>query len=316
MTPLEIRALEGSGAEVFGADVTELTVGDWNQVQAAFAAFGALVFRDQVLDQTELAAFANRWVSGASAVDGDLVQSANVEVPHSVKHALPGLWVGGDSYRRAPSVGAAIVRTPTAIGSAITRLSSLTTAFDALTTATQRELEGLTATHDGPNGQTTSHPVVIHHPVSGRKTLYLNPQFTTSIDDMNDIDGLALINQLTEHCQRAEFIGQFDWEPGTLLLIDHRATWRFDQIAHAGDLCPVGIAGNELAPARQPDRREPTIVERAGATLAGGVITAAMTGIADVIEPEKSRPEIEIVAEAPEQEPLTPLDFGGLPPLD
>ena len=77
------------------------------------------------------------------------------------------------------------------------------------------------------------------------------------------------------------------------------------------------IAGTALTPAVPQDPADPSLVQRAGATLAGGIITAAMTGIAEVIEPERARPDVEIVAEAPDREPLDDgLDFGGLPPLE
>lgn len=245
-----------------------------------------------------------------------MVQNAHVDVADPGRNTQPSAWTSGDSYRHTPSLGAATFARRLVGDVGPTRLTSLTTAFDALTTTTQRELEGLTARHHGPDDRHSSHPLVIVHPLSGRKTLYVNPEYTTGVDGIADLEGLALINQLTEHCQRDEFVGEFDWEAGTLLLVDHRCVWQFDHGMGESLLQTATIEGDELMPARQPDRREPTIVERAGATIAGGVITAAMAGIAEVVEPEKARSDIEIVAEAPEQEPLTPLDFGDLPPLD
>lgn len=64
------------------------------------------------------------------------------------------------------------------------------------------------------------------------------------------------------------------------------------------------------------DAPPPTVRERAGSTAAG-VVVAAMLGVGEVIEPEKVSTPIEIVGEAPEDEPLIDLDFvlGDLPPL-
>lgn len=65
------------------------------------------------------------------------------------------------------------------------------------------------------------------------------------------------------------------------------------------------------------DPPPPTIRERAGGTAAG-IVVAAMIGIGEVLEPEKTNPDIEIVGESPEDEPILDLDltFGGLPPLE
>ena len=65
------------------------------------------------------------------------------------------------------------------------------------------------------------------------------------------------------------------------------------------------------------DPPPPTIRERAGGTAAG-VVVAAMLGIGEVLEPEKTSADIEIVGEAPQDEPILDLDltFGSLPPID
>ena len=60
-TPLEIRPLDGAGAEILGVDVTQMTIGDWDQIQAAFAAFGVVFFRDQIVTESEHIEFARRW---------------------------------------------------------------------------------------------------------------------------------------------------------------------------------------------------------------------------------------------------------------
>ena len=65
------------------------------------------------------------------------------------------------------------------------------------------------------------------------------------------------------------------------------------------------------------DAPPPTVRERAGGTAAG-IVVAAMLGVGEVLEPEKTAAPIEIVGEAPEGEPIIDLDleFEGLPPID
>ena len=65
------------------------------------------------------------------------------------------------------------------------------------------------------------------------------------------------------------------------------------------------------------DPPPPTIRERAGGTAAG-IVVAAMIGVGEVLEPDKTAADIEIVGESPKDEPIVDLDltFGGLPPLE
>jgi len=64
------------------------------------------------------------------------------------------------------------------------------------------------------------------------------------------------------------------------------------------------------------DPPPPTVRDRAGNTAAG-IVVAAMLGVGEVLEPEKVSAPIEIIGEAPLDEPLIDLDFvlEDLPPL-
>ena len=195
-------------------------------------------------------------------------------------------------------------------------------AYDALDSSTRRTLESLRGLHrplPGAASDTpTIHPLVIRHPISGRAVLYANPAYTTGIVDMEPTEALGLLNQLFEHCTLPEFVHDFSWEPGSLVIWDNRSVMHFATNDYPGQtrvMHRVMIEGVPLQAAASPAPVDPTLAQRAGTTVAGAVVTAAMLGLGDVIEPEKARPDIEIVSEAPEQEPLDELDFGSLPPL-
>lgn len=302
MSALEINALERAGAEVFGCDLASLSIGDADQISAAFAAYGLLVFRDQVLDESDLATAAATF--GVAAEERGPI-------------ATQGQWHAGATGQAKPPLGALeAVRGNS--GAMVTHFASTYVAFDELSTATQRALEGLQGIHTTADGQTLHHPLVIRHPLSGRKTLYANPSTTVGVDGMGESAGIALLNELFEHGQREQCVVSVEWEPGTVVLWDSRAFWRFDPMENdISRFVTCSIAGAELKAAIPADSSDPSLVQRAGATLAGGIITAAMTGIAEVIEPERARPDVEIVSEAPEREPLDgDFDFGDLPPLD
>lgn len=306
MAPPDIRPFPNVGAEIFDCDLSRLTVGDGDQLEAAFAAFGLLVFRNQIVSADDLERFAERW--GKTTLD----ISASVG-----DH--PGVWFGGDSYSPVPELGM-MVHVPGGVDVMPDDLAfaSLTDAFETLAGPTARALEGLTGIHRSPTGDEVSHPLVIRHPVSGKSSIYTNPMSAIGVDGLEEQAALQLLNELFDHCQSEEFVTKVDWQPGTVMLWDNRALWQFDHGGVLrGEAQRVRIAGTKLTPAVRPDKSDPSLVQRAGATLAGGIITAAMSGIAEVLEPERLRQDIEIVSEAPDREPIDDgLDFGGLPPLD
>jgi len=260
MTPLEVRPLEGTGAEILGADITALSRGDWNQIEAAFAAFGVIFFRDQIMTEREHIEFANR---GSIKINRCFDQHPqHREIALVVKDVADtenngSTWHADHSYDEEPALGSILVARELPPVGGDTLFCSMYAAFDALSSATQRELEGLHAVHSAHHVFGTSrndvhtsrpadsapddaranvtHPVVIRHPISGRKALFVNPTFTIGIDGMSEIDGLALLNQLFEHCQRDEFIARFDWEPGSVALWDNRAVWHFAKNDYPGE---------------------------------------------------------------------------------
>ena len=121
-------------------------------------------------------------------------------------------------------------------------------AYDALSPRMQRLLESLTAVHSSrhafgastidseasPSGrlqnaeaatQDARHPVIITHPLSGRKCLYVNPVFTTHIEDLSAEESEAILTMLYTHAQRPKFQCRVRWQSGDVTIWDNRATW-------------------------------------------------------------------------------------------
>lgn len=95
-------------------------------------------------------------------------------------------------------------------GGGDTLYADMALAFELLSEPMQRMLEGLGAVHDGalpyvgaykttpPEGgyPRSKHPVVIRHPETGRKTLYVNSGFTTHIVGLSPMESRALLDML------------------------------------------------------------------------------------------------------------------------
>jgi taurine dioxygenase len=133
-----------------------------------------------------------------------------------------------------------------------TSFVSLHAAYDALSPRMQQYLDGLTAVHDlsriaemvwqgghgGPEqlahsllqGKQASHPMVLVHPVNGRKALYVSPTYTRFIEGLPMAESKAILDYLSLHVQRPELAYRHRWAPGDLLVWDNRSVMH-----HAAD---------------------------------------------------------------------------------
>jgi taurine dioxygenase len=115
-----------------------------------------------------------------------------------------------------------------------TLFASMYAAYDALSPRMKLYLEGLTATHDGGPAFSffmgdrkfpkSVHPVVGVHPVTGRKLLFVNDEFTTHINDLPRGEGEALLKFLVAHCAKPDFQVRFRWEKDSVAFWDNRCT--------------------------------------------------------------------------------------------
>ena len=69
--------------------------------------------------------------------------------------------------------------------------------------------------------------MVIKHPLSGRKSLYVNPSFTLRFENWSAEDSRPLLEHLYRHAARPEFQTRFKWEEGSIAFWDNRATWHY-----------------------------------------------------------------------------------------
>jgi len=126
-----------------------------------------------------------------------------------------------------------------------TSFISLHAAYDALSEPMRRYLDGLTALHDyaliaemawqggsgGPEvlaeallkGKHASHPVVLAHPVTGRRALYVSPTYTRFLEGVPRIESRAVLEVLFLHVLKPEFGYRHQWAVGDLLVWDNRS---------------------------------------------------------------------------------------------
>ncbi len=73
----------------------------------------------------------------------------------------------------------------------------------------------------------TFHPAVRRHPVTGRKSLFVNPVYTSRLDGLSEAESEPLLDRLYAHATRPEFCCRYRWRAGDLVIWDNRSTLHF-----------------------------------------------------------------------------------------
>jgi taurine dioxygenase len=249
------RLTGGCGAEISGVNIAHLTNRQWEQVRQAFAEHGVIFFRDQNLSPEDHIAFARRWGPidinrFFKAVPGH-PEIAEVRKEKEQTTNIGGGWHTDHSYDEAPAMGSILVARELPDEGGDTLFASMYAAYDSLSEGLRGTLEGLRAIHSDAHvfgargyhkqvGETgdrignadavrgeVSHPVVITHPESGRRALYVNPAFTLRFEGWSEADSRPLLEHLYRHATRPEFTCRFRWAPGSVAFWDNRATWHY-----------------------------------------------------------------------------------------
>jgi len=253
---MEIRAFASAlGALIHGVDLARpLPSADVDAIRRTLADFGVVFFRDQHLTPEQHLEFArcfgainvNRFFK---TVDG-YPEIAEVRKEPDQQRNIGGDWHTDHSYDLAPAMGSILYAREVPQSGGDTLFASMYCAYDALSEGLKRTLDGLRALHSSRHVFGTStyglrgdlrgrvlnpesaiqdavHPVVIRHPKSGRKALYVNPGFTVRIDGWTDEESRPLLQYLYQHAARPEFSCRFQWGPGSIAFWDNRCTWHY-----------------------------------------------------------------------------------------
>jgi taurine dioxygenase len=124
-------------------------------------------------------------------------------------------------------------------------------AYDALPDALRERIKGMRAVHNSGAGEAfiekigrefterlqaaypgTEHEIVQRHPVTGRRHLYVNRQFTRRIVGLDPDESEALLETLYRHIENPNLQVRHRWTEGDVGLWDERATWHFAVADH------------------------------------------------------------------------------------
>src|ERR1700677_1634019 len=234
------------GAEVTKIDLTKpLSERQLSELRAAFTQYGVIFFREQQIsfdDQIRLAGY-----FGALGTHGGKTTISKPTVNPMVRkfhYDENSAMISGENFHSdqscaaIPPLGTILYNhTVPPAGGGDTQFASMYAAYDALSPRMKVYLEGLTATHDGtrifgPGTPVSVHPVVVRHPESGRKALYVNTDFTSAVNDLPALESDRLLRFLIDHCTNPQWTCRFRWRAHSIAFwynrcVQHQAIWDY-----------------------------------------------------------------------------------------
>ena len=120
-------------------------------------------------------------------------------------------------------------------GGGDTMFLSASKAYEELSPGMKTYLEGKTATHEGSRAfdknkdvyPSAIHPIVVRHPESGRKLLFVNREFTSHINEVPGAESRGVLEFLYDHLARPHWSMRFRWTDHSVAFWDNRCTQHY-----------------------------------------------------------------------------------------
>jgi len=262
----EVSLLCGAGgAEIAGIDASRPIGAEVvAELRRALAEHCVIFLRDQDLTPEQQKAFARHFGLLAQTpfiqpLEGhpDMMRIVR-EADEKKKQNFGGRWHSDMTFAPEPVLGTCLyARESPAVGGD-TLWTNQMLAFEALSPALQKTLEGLRIMHSakrsyGPQGtyadddlksmrikaseealKEQAHPCIRTHPESGRSILFVNWVYAIRFEGMTEEESAPLLDFLNRHSQRPEFQIRFRWRKGSLALWDNRSTQHIAVNDYAG----------------------------------------------------------------------------------
>ena len=247
-------------AEVQGIDLRRPTDADVAaEIEAAMDEFAVLVFRDQVLDESQQMAFTRalgpvdmgllKVLQRRSRFkEAGMIDISNVDLesnilarddPRLITMLANQLWHSDSSFKQPSAKYSLLLACILPEQGGETEFADMRAAYAALPNDVRAEIEGLVAEHSAFHSRiqlgdqqytpedlakypTVEWPVVRTHPGSRRKTLFIGAH-VTRILGWPVPEGRLLLADLLEHATQSQFVYRHTWRPGDLVIWDNRA---------------------------------------------------------------------------------------------
>ena len=252
---IEVTPLAGAlGAEVSGVDMAR-PLGNrlFQEVRDALLENQVIFFRGQDVTPAQHVAFARQF--GTLQVHPlvphlDDHPEVLVLESHEGKRTGANAWHSDVTFSDAPPLGSVLLAREVPDRGGDTIWADMYAAYEALSPAMKRYLEGMTAVHQAGGAQfektfetgdarggdvkeskraiaPAEHPIVRTHPETGRKALFVNSIFTQRIRGVARKESRAVLDYLFDHIATPEFTCRFHWEKHSVAFWDNRCTQHY-----------------------------------------------------------------------------------------
>ncbi len=264
---MKVREADSTlGAIVEEVDLKQISEDDFGQIYSLWLERAVLVFPAQHLDDDEQIQFSKRFGRLERSISQRARQaeiSALSNLDRNTGNAVASdsslaLFLKGNTYWHTDSSFKIVGAKASLLGArqlpsqgGETEFADMRAAWEALDQATQAMLENMYAVHSYRYSQSlvggmdvlapedwkalppVLHPVVLEHPETRRKSLYVG-RHASHIPGMPEANGRQLLKMLTEEACRPPRLYKHNWQAGDLVLWDNRA------VLHRGHPWPEG----------------------------------------------------------------------------
>ena len=255
---IDVTPISGAcGAVVDGLDLSqdidEQRIGE---VKRAFHENLVVFFRGQNLTEDQHKAFGRKFGTlnihpRYEPLDGH-PEIFPIRKDPEHKNNIGDVWHQDLTHLEEPPLGSILYALEVPPYGGDTMFANQYLAYDALSDGMKELLDGMIAVHDNlrqspsisadRNSTRTSklredpdevdepemeHPVIVTHPETNRKALYVNSVRTRRFKDMTVEESEPLLNYLIEHSHKPEFTCRFKWEKGSVAFWDNRCLMHY-----------------------------------------------------------------------------------------
>lgn len=231
------------GAAIHGVDLGRpIDAATFDEILKAWHHYLVLCFPGQDLDEDAQASFCSRF--------GGLVKRKAVAGPRN-PYAMVisnvkenGEWIGAapvgeltfhvdGAFNERPNKATMLYAIEVPRDGGETVFANMYAIYEALDQETRDLLDGCSAdhvfTHDGYTEYTGGephavHPVVVTHPVTGRKLLFVNEHMTREVVELEPDVYRPILDRIFALVESGRFSYVHHWRPGDVLLWDNRCT--------------------------------------------------------------------------------------------
>ncbi|MDL9937947.1 TauD/TfdA family dioxygenase [Gordonia sp. ABSL1-1] len=241
------------GAELRGLRVAQASDDEVAAIRRALIDYKVIVLRDQHLDDAAHIDFGARLgelTTGHPVWDSGDVPDEVYELD-SADNGFADVWHTDVTFMARPPLGSILRPVVLPRNGGDTNWADAVLAYDSLSQPVRELADRLTAVHDGNrefgyylkhrrggsgnrwDGREVTelapvtHPVVRVHPETGRRSLFVNPGFTSHIEGVSEAESRGILDLLYAHLTKPEHIVRHRWRPGDLVLWDNRNTLHY-----------------------------------------------------------------------------------------